>query len=64
MIKIFLYIVFFPFVIWLMESLNLNKIFKPSRVIQARFMYLIIAMCITYLATNFLYDFFLNCNIV
>ena len=64
MIKAILYIVFLPFIIWVMEGLDLNKIFKQSRVIQARFMYLLIAMSITYLTVNFLYDFFINFQIV
>ena len=64
MIKAILYIVFLPFVIWMMEGINLNNFFKQSRIIQARMMYLMIAMCITYLVVNFLYDFFINFQIV
>ena len=60
MIKAILYIAIFPLAIWTMESLNLNKLFKQSRVIQARIFYLMIAMSITYLTVNFLYDFFIN----
>lgn len=64
MIKVFLYILFFPFTIWAMEGLDLNKIFKQSRVMQARIMYLFIAMAITYLVANFFYDFFINVQIL
>lgn len=64
MIKNFIYIITFPFIIWLLESINLNKIFKQGRVIQARFIYLVLAMCISYLVTNFFYDFFLNFKII
>lgn len=64
MIKAILYILIFPFTIWAMEGLNLNKFFKQSRVIQARIMYLMMAMSISYLVVNFFYDFFINFKIV
>ena len=64
MIKAILYAAILPFVIWAMEGLELNKFFKQSRVIQARIMYLLIAMCITYLTVNFFYDFFINFQII
>ena len=64
MIKAILYILILPFTIWAMEGLDLNKFFKQSRVYQARIMYLMIAMSISYLIVNFLYDFFINFKIV
>ncbi len=64
MIKTVLYIITLIFTIWAMEGLDLNKIFKQNRVYQARAIYLILAMCISYLVTNFMYDFFLNCKII
>ena len=64
MIKAILYIILLPFTIWAMEGLDLNKLFKQSRVYQARIMYLMIAMCISYLVVNFLYDFFINFKII
>lgn len=64
MIKAILYLAILPFVIWCMEGINLNKIFKQSRIYQARIMYLMISICISYLVVNFLYDFFINFQIV
>lgn len=64
MIKVVLYIMLFSFTIWVMEGLDLNKLFKQGRIVQARVMYLMIAMAISYLVTNFLYDFFMNCKII
>ena len=64
MIKVILYVMLFPFTIWAMEGLDLNKLFKQSRVYQARIMYLMIAMSIAYLIVNFLYDFFINFKII
>ena len=64
MIKITLYAILFPLTIWAMEGLDLNRFFKQSRITQARIMYLMIAMSISYLVVNFLYDFFMNCKIL
>ena len=64
MIKAILYLLIFPFIIWAMEGLELNKFFKQSRIVQARIMYLMFAMCISYLVVNFLYDFFINFKVI
>lgn len=64
MIKAILYILMLPFTIWAMEGLNLNKLFKQSRIYQARIMYLMIAISISYLVVNFLHDFFINFKII
>ena len=64
MIKVILYILLLPFTIWAIDGINLNKFFKQGRIYQARIIYLMLAMCISYLVTNFLYDFFVNCKII
>ncbi|MBQ2946964.1 MAG: DUF1146 domain-containing protein [Bacilli bacterium] len=64
MIKVILYVIIFPLTIWAMEGLDLNRFFKQSRVIQARIMYLMMAMSISFLVVNFLYDFFIYYKIV
>lgn len=64
MIKAILYLAILPFTIWCMEGLDINKFFKQSRIYQARIMYLMIAISISYLVVNFLYDFFINFQII
>ena len=64
MIKVTLYVLTLIIAIWAMEGLDLNRFFKQSRIYQARLIYLMLAMCISYLVTNFMYDFFLNWQIV
>ena len=64
MIKAILYLILFPFAIWAMEGLELNKFFKQSRIVQARIMYLMLAISISYLVVNFFYDFFINFKII
>lgn len=63
-IKIILYAIFLPFIIFMMEGLDLNKIFKQNRVFQARMMYLLIAISMTYLTVNFFLDFANTINII
>ena len=64
MIKAVLYVFTLIMTIWAMEGLDLNKIFKQSRIYQARIMYLIFAMSISYLVTNFMYDFITSFQII
>ncbi|MDD4733285.1 MAG: DUF1146 domain-containing protein [Bacilli bacterium] len=59
MVKIILYVLAVPITIWSLDSININQIFKQNRIIQARVFYFLLAISISYLAVNFLYDFFL-----
>lgn len=45
-------------VIWSLEAVNINQIFKKNRFYQARVFYFLLAASITYLATNFFWDLF------
>lgn len=64
MIKAILYVFSLIMTIWSMEGLELNKLFKQGRVYQARLIYLMIAMSISYLTTNFIYDFIISFQII
>ena len=57
MLKVVIYSIVFIITIWSMEGLDLNKLFKQSRVLQARILYLFFAISISYLVSNFIYDF-------
>ena len=56
--KFFLYLVVTILVIWAMDSLNINGIFKKNKVFQARLLYFFLGISIIYLVTNFLMDLF------
>ena len=58
--KLFLYIFITLVVVWTMDGLNINFIFKKNRVAQARVFYLLVTLSLSYLVTNFVYDFFLS----
>lgn len=56
--KYFLYIFVSIIVIWSMEAININHIFKKNRVLQARVFYVLLSLSVIYLITNFIFDFF------
>lgn len=57
-VKTILYLVITPFIIWSLESINVNGLFKKNRYYQARLLYLFLSLGLSYLVVNFLYDFF------
>ena len=63
-IKLILYLITVPLSIWALDSIKIDGIFKVNRVYQARMLYFILSFSLAYLFTNFLYDFFLNSQII
>lgn len=57
MSKLILYILVMPFIIWAMDSININQIFKKNRYYQARIIYMALIFGLSYLVVNFLNDF-------
>ena len=62
--KFFLYIVVTMLVIWAMDSVNINKIFKKNKILQARIFYFLLGISLIYLVTNFFYDLFTSVKII
>lgn len=61
MLKLVLYFISLPLVIWSMESVNINQMFKKNRPYQARVLYVILVFSLTYLFASCLYDF---CDVI
>lgn len=59
MAKLVLYVMIIPVVVYSLDSVNINGIFKKGRsnYYQARIMYVFLVMSITYLVVNFINDF-------
>ena len=57
MIKFILYLISIPIVIYIVDCININVIFKKNKIVQARLFYILIVFVFSYLLTNFLYDF-------
>ena len=55
-----LYIIVVPLVIWAMDSVRINEIFKKNKVVQARVFTLLIVLGLSFLVVNFICDFFLS----
>lgn len=61
--KLLLYAFVTIVVIWAMESVNINRIFKKNREVQARIFYFLLGISLIYLVTNFLMDLFISSKI-
>lgn len=59
MVKFILYLLVIPIVVWSMDSVNINAVFKrgQSDYYQARVMYMIVVASLSYLVVNFVNDF-------
>lgn len=57
MYNLILYIIVLAIVIWAMDSVNLNRLFKQNHVYQARVFYIILVFSLTYLSSNFIISF-------
>ncbi len=64
MAKFILYVAVTILVIWAMDSVNINKIFKQNRVIQASIFYFLLGVSLIYLVTNFIWDLFTSFKIL
>ena len=57
MAKLCVYIFCSILVIWSIDAVNINAIFKKTKVLKAQIFYFILALCLIYLLSNFIYDF-------
>lgn len=64
MLKGILYLFIVLIAIWALDSININSIFKKNKYYQSRVTYLMFVISISYLVTNFFYDFFINTKFI
>ncbi len=57
--KFFLYILVGIIVIWSLDSIQINKIFKKNHVLQARIFYFLLAIALIELVTSFFYELYI-----
>jgi len=57
-VKLLLYIFVIPFVMYALDGVNINSIFKKNKVIQARILYVMLIFALSYLLVNFIFDFY------
>ena len=56
MLKMLLYLLSSVIVIWSVDAVNINSIFKKNQIVKARVFYVILVLSLIYLLANFLYD--------
>lgn len=57
MVKFAIYLLSTIIVIFSIDAVNINAIFKKNKVLQARVFYIVLTLSLIYLLSNFLYDF-------
>ena len=57
LIKPILYAIVLPIVLYALDSLNFEKLIKKNKVFQARLLYFILTIVISYFIVSFMYDF-------
>lgn len=57
MYNFIIYIIIFAIVIWTLDGLNLNHLFKQNKEYQARVFYIMLALSLTSLVSNFIITF-------
>lgn len=62
--KFLLYIISTILVVWAMDSININGIFKKNKIMQARIFYFLLGISLIYLVTNFFMDLFTSIKFV
>ena len=63
-VKFFLYAGVTILVIWAMDSININGIFKKNRIVQATVFYFLLGISMIYLVTSFIWDLFTSMKII
>ena len=65
MFKFILYFIVTILVIWTMDTINVNQIFKKNaNPLQAKMFYFFVGLSMIYLVTNFIYDLIQSVNIL
>ncbi len=57
MYNFLIYLIMLIIVIWSMDGVNINNIFKKNHVYQARIFYILIVLSITYMSSRFIIEF-------
>lgn len=57
MAKIILYAAVIPLVVWALDCLRLDILFKKNRQVQIKLFYILVTLAFSYLIVNCLYDF-------
>ncbi len=62
--KFFLYILVSILVLWSLDSIQINKIFKKNHVLQARVFYFLLAVSLIELVTSFFYELYIAAKFI
>ena len=60
MIKVFIYFFTLPFSMWLLDSIDMSKIFKKNKIKEAQLFFITLSIIMSYILTSFIFDFINN----
>ncbi len=63
-IKTVLYILTTPLALYALDACNYEKFIKANHITQARILFLMLALSLSYFTTNFIFDFFVNTQLL
>ncbi len=63
-VKFFVYLFVTILVIYSLDAVRMNQIFKKDKIYQARLFYFFVAISLIYLVSNFIMDFFTSSQIL
>ena len=52
-----IYLIVMAIVIWTLDGININNIFKKNKIYQAKVFYIILVFSLTYLTSSFIISF-------
>ena len=55
--KVYLYAIFLFLSIFILSGVNFEKFMKRGKVLEARLLIMVLSVALSYLLTNFVYDF-------
>lgn len=62
-VRFLLYLCVLPICVVAINSLNFDRLFKKNQIIQAKLLYFLCSLGLSYLVVNALFDMFMNMNV-
>ena len=55
--KIYFYAIFMFLSIYILSGINIEKIMKKNKIVEAKLLIMILSIALSYIVTNFIFDF-------
>lgn len=55
--KIYFYAIFMFLSIYILSGINIEKIMKKNKIVEAKLLIMVLSIALSYIVTNFIFDF-------